>query len=318
MNDKITDEDKHIIDNLEQYLYNENNILITKDFIKETMSIIKKQLKKHDINYKVNDINLFITAMTHESYFINFIKNEKNWKIILQNIKNRNIQPRQLKKNWIDIQDSCYERLEFLGDSIIRLVVAEYLFERYNDKDEGFLTRLKMKIENGESLAYLSRCLGFDKYAIMAKYIELNGGRTKDDIGILGDIFESFIGALYLDSDKNLNICKLFIIHIIETRIDIASLLFHETNYKELLVKYYHQMKWADPTYETIEIREIGENKKKIFTMGIKDNNGVIVGRGEGVAKKKGEQLAAKEALSMYGQLDTDSECSEIEVDSDF
>jgi len=311
--------DQDIIDNIEQYLYNENNILITKDFIQNTMNLVKKEIKQNfDLTYKLNNINLFIEAMTHKSYAKPFIRNEKIIKITLQNIKNREISPQKLKKGWVDLKDTCYERLEFLGDSVIRLTVAEYLYNRYPDKDEGFMTRLKTKIENGESLAYLSRCLGFDKYAIIAKHIELNGGRAKDDIGILGDVFESFIGALYLDTDCNLNICKVFIIKLIETEIDIASLLFHENNYKEMLVRYYHKMRWEDPKYETLVIKEIGDNKKKLFIMGVKDNNNIVVGKGEGAAKKKGEQIAAREALLMYGELDTDSDCSEREVESDF
>jgi dsRNA-specific ribonuclease len=143
--------------------------------------------------------------------------------------------------------------------------------------------------------------------------VELNGGRTETDVGILGDIFESFIGALYLDSNCNLELCKIFVTHLIETKIDIAKLLHNETNYKDMLLKYFHKMKWTDPLYET---KITQDNKKRSFVMCVKDNNGKIIGTGEGNSKKKGEQIAAHKALELFGELNEDSEQSEIEIEA--
>ncbi len=303
-------DESQIQQNLELYLYNENNIQITKHAIEKILL---------NYNYEVKDINLFIEAMTHKSYMKQKYLTERHIKFIIQNIKNKNIEKTQIKsiKNMVKLQDKCYERLEFLGDSIIRLVVTEYLYQRYPTQDEGFLTKLKIKIENDKSLAFLSKTIGLDKYMIIAKYLELNNARIQDDIGILGDVFESFIGALYLDSGSNLSICKPFIINLIETEIDIASLLYNETNYKDMLVKYYHKMRWQDPVYKTQQILEIDLNKKKIFQMIILDNQNKIVGNGEATSKKKGEQIAAKRALQQYGELKCESETSEIEINHD-
>lgn len=302
-------EDKSITENLDKYLLNKHNVLITK-------SIIEKMLKKRHVEYKVNDINIFIEAMTHKSYIKSFINNERNVKYLVQNIKTKNITI-DMSCKIVKLQEKCYERLEFLGDSIIRLIVAEYLYTRYPDQDEGFLTKLKTKIENGESLSNFSKIIGLDKYMIISKHIELNGARNESEIGILGDVFEAFIGALYLDSKCDLALCKSFIVDILEDKIDIAEILFHETNFKDMLLKYFHKMKWQDPVYETTEIKEIDKSKKKIFVMSILDNNNKVVGRGEGNSKKKGEQYAAKQALDKYGELDSVSDESEIEVDSD-
>lgn len=311
-------EEKYILDNLEKYLINENNINITKKYIKSVLSIIKDELKINKIKYSISNINLYVEAMTHKSYLKTFAKNERNVKFLVQTVKNRNIQPIEFKNDIIGLKDTCYERLEYLGDSVIRLIVAEYLYKRYPDQCEGFLTKLKTKIENNESLAKLSKSIGLHDYMIIAKYVDLNNARSNEDIGILCDVFESFIGALFLDSGCDLNVCRLFIIKLIETKIDIASLLFNEDNYKDILLRYFHKMKWQDPIYETLDIIEIGDNKKKSFIMCIKDNNNKIVGKGSGSSKKKGEQLAAKHALERYGELLSEySDESEMEFDSD-
>lgn len=302
-------DDTLIINNINKYIINEKNVLISKKYI-------ENMLKSFGIKYKINNIELFIEAMTHKSYLNSFMNNERNIKYLIQNIKLRNIKPNN-GENILKLKDRCYERLEFLGDSVIRLVVAEYLYTRYPMQDEGFLTRLKTKIENGESLSRLSKILGFDKYIIISKHVDLNGARNEDDIGILGDVFEAFIGALYLDSKCLLDICKPFIIKLIEEKMDIAEMLFYETNYKDMLLKYFHKMKWQDPIYDTLNIKETGDTKKKIFTMCIKDNTDTIIGKGDGNSKKKGEQLAAKRALETYGELDNSSDESEIEIDSD-
>ncbi len=311
-------EDRHIIDNSEKYILNDANIHITEKYIKSVLHIIKEDMKQHKIKYSVANIDLYIEAMTHKSYLKTFINNDRNVKFLVQNVKNRNIQPIHKKNNVIGLKDRCYERLEYLGDSVIRLIVAEYLYNRYPEQDEGFLTKLKTKIENNESLAKLSRILGLNEYMIVSKHVDLNGARTEEDIGVLGDVFEAFVGALFLDSGCDLNLCKLFIIKLIETHIDIASLLFNEDNYKDMLLKYFHRMKWQDPVYDTLDTKEIGDNKKKSFVMCIKDNNNKIVGKGEGPSKKKGEQLAARQALERYGELiENCSDESEIEIDSD-
>ncbi len=232
-------DDNEIVTNNKLYLFNETNNLITKQFIEELLKSIKAEMKKQKIKYCVNDIDLFVEAMTHKSYLTNFIEDEKNSKFLIQNVKTRRMIHVQETNCKVLLKTKCYERLEFLGDSVIRLIVAEYLYNRYSDKDEGFMTRLKTKIENGESLANLCKIIDLNQYMIISKHVELNGGRTEPDVGILGDIFESFIGALYLDSNCNLELCKIFVTHLIETKIDIAKLLHNETNYKDMLLKYF-------------------------------------------------------------------------------
>jgi dsRNA-specific ribonuclease len=295
-NINIKDEDLYL------YVLNEHNKLIPKQHI-------EKVLKKYGINHKVKNLDRFRQAMTHSSYIERDLKNDR----IIKIIKEKNLQPIDDPKNAIPLQKDSYERLEFLGDSIIHCILAEYLFTRYEDEQEGFMTRLRTKIENGETLSELANVLGFQEYAIIARNIEQGGGREKN-INIFEDCFEAFIGALYLES--NFDTCKDFLISIIQKEVDISHLLYKETNFKDLLLQYYHKMKWEDPEYGLEETIGPDENGKKTFKMYVKgylrDNDDDIVwvkvGRGAGSSKKKGEQEAARQALLYFDVINEHSD----------
>jgi ribonuclease-3 len=89
-----------------------------------------------------------------------------------------------------------YERIEFLGDALLGMIVANYLYTRFPDQNEGFLSKIRTKIVNGRMLGYLSDKIGFPKFAIISKQVEETGGRN--NFKIMEDIFEAFIGALFL------------------------------------------------------------------------------------------------------------------------
>lgn len=292
----IKDEDLYL------YVLNENNKYITKNHI-------EKILKKYGVVHKIKNLERFQQAMTHSSYIERDLKNDRIVKII----KEKNIQPIDDPKKALPLQKQSYERLEFLGDSIIHCILADYLFNRYNDEQEGFMTRLRTKIENGETLSVLANILGLHEYAIIARNIEQVGGRDKN-VNIFEDCFEAFIGALYLESD--FDTCKNFMISLIQKEVDISHLLYKETNFKDLLLQYYHKMKWEDPEYGLDETIGPDENGKKIFKMYVKgythDNDDEIVwtkiGRGSGSSKKKGEQEAARQALLYYEVINENSD----------
>jgi dsRNA-specific ribonuclease len=295
-NINIKDEDLYL------YVLNENNKYITKQHI-------EKVLKRYGISHKVKNLQRFQQAMTHSSYVERDLKNDRIVKII----KEKNIQPIDDPKKAIPLQKDSYERLEFLGDSIIHCILAEYLFNRYEDEQEGFMTRLRTKIENGETLSELANILGFHEYAIIARNIEQIGGRDKN-FNIFEDCFEAFIGALYLESD--FDTCKKFIVSLIQKEVDIPQLLYKENNFKDLLLQYYHKMKWEDPEYGLEETIGPDENGKKIFKMYVKgytrDEDDEIVwtkiGRGSGSSKKKGEQEAARQSLLYYEVINENSD----------
>lgn len=260
--------------------YNIRNKLITD-------SDLKKIFNKYSLKIDVNNVNLYIQSLTHKSY----IKKEyyNNNLDIIKKYKTDEI---------IELRDYSNERLEFLGDTIIKAVISHYLFERYPAEDEGFMTKLKTKIEDKTSLARFAKLIGLDEFIIISIQNEQSGiSRVNDKI--LEDAFESFIGAMYLDS--GFNICKIFIRSILESEIDYSNLIFNDNNYKDQLLRYYHSNKWKHPLY--ILINETGVGNKKIFTMGLLDNNGKIFIEASDSSKRKAEQKVSKFALFKYNKL---------------
>ena len=152
--------------------------------------MIQKLLSVYDITYKIGNLETFQHAMTHTSYLKRDFKTDK----IVKMIKEKNLEPIMDPNKAIPLQDESYERLEYLGDSIIHAILAEYLFNRYPDRDEGFLTKLRTKIENGQTLARLAKDLGLHEYVLIARNIEQIGGRDKNS-HIFEDTFEAFLGA---------------------------------------------------------------------------------------------------------------------------
>lgn len=276
MDDDMNDFTLHIL--------NEKNKVINKDFIEAV-------LEKYGLKHKVKYLENFQRAMIHVSYLKKTVLADKTAKLI------KDVVPIDDPSKAMPLQDKSYERLEFLGDSVIHHAIARYLFDRYENEDEGFLTKLRTKLENKKNLAYISRKLNFNEYAIFARNIELTGGRMSN-ISIMEDIFEAFVGALSLET--NFENCKKFIINIMEREIDIAELIHTENNYKEMMMQYCHKMKWSDPIYATEEVMEEGTRRK--FRMNVKAN-GNIAGSGIGITKKEGEQNAARMALISYGVL---------------
>lgn len=265
--------------------YNEKNKLITD-------SDIILIGCKHGVQINVNNILIYIQSLTHKSYI------KKEYYNMHENILK---QAKESMPNVLELRDGSNERLEFLGDTIIKAVVSEYLFERYPEEDEGFMTRLKTKIENQKSLARFSRKIGLDEFIIISSQNEMGiVGRTNDKI--LEDIFESFIGAMYLDT--GFLTCKKFIRYILETEIDYADLIYNDDNFKDQLLRYYHSIKWEHPKYKVLH--EEGPPHKRIFTIGVLDNGEHIVGKGIDTSKRRAEQKASKLALYHFGKLNED------------
>tara|TARA_B100001093_G_C26744685_1_gene978291 strand:+ start:413 stop:1288 length:876 start_codon:yes stop_codon:yes gene_type:complete len=263
--------------------YNPNNILI-KDYQ------LKEILSNFGIKLNVVDINYFRVALTHKSY----IKKEFYNKNLNEMLKYKKKIP-----NVIDLQDESNERLEFLGDTVIKAVISEYLFERYPNQDEGFMTKLKTKIENRESLARWAKVIGLDKYIIIsAQNEESNNGRTNDKI--LEDAFESFIGALKKDTD--FETCNQLIRNLLENQVDWSEILFKDCNYKDQLQRYYHSLKWEHPKFDLVKDQHLSNNKR-FFTVKVMDNNKNTIAIATETSIKKAQQLASKLALYKFNKL---------------
>lgn len=206
---------------------------------------------------KPNDIHLYELAFLHESY-----SNENNL-------------------------NECYERLEYLGDAVLDLLVSEYLYNMDSTLTEGELTRIRSNYVCKQALYTYSIELGLEKYIKLGVGAELT--RRELD-SVVSDVFESFIGALYLD--LGLEAVKEFLSKTVILHIDNKEIFFHD--YKSEL-KLLCDQDGRIIIYDLIN--EEGESHDKTFTMAVLIN-GENCGTGVGGSKKEAEQNAAKVALN--------------------
>lgn len=188
-----------------------------------------------------------------------------------------------------------YERLEFLGDSVLSLAVNEYLFTRYPDEREGFMTRLKTKLVSGVCLAELATKLSLDRHIVMNRKAIEEGWSSNPKI--MEDCLEALIGCLYLD--QGLPAARLFIINLITAHIDHDSLK-RETNAKDALMGYCQQQKIALPEYRMLALSANAHTSSAKFTIQTFVDS-VPMGLGTGPTKKDAEQLSAQVALENLG-----------------
>jgi ribonuclease III len=187
-----------------------------------------------------------------------------------------------------DFLDSdSYERLEFLGDSVLDLVITEILFERFTTKDEGFMTQLRSKLVKGDALAGYSRQLG------LPSIIEL-GDRAKGqgieyNNSILSDIFEAIIGALY--KDRGYQVTRSFVERVLNTHLDIDKIAQLDDNYKSILMEYAQARRMKVPVYRVVG--ETGPAHDRMFIVEVWVGD-LRLGEGSGKSKKIAEQEAAK------------------------
>jgi ribonuclease-3 len=179
------------------------------------------------------------------------------------------------------------ERLEFLGDAVLGTIVAEYLFKLFPKKDEGFLTQMRSRIVNGQNLFLLSKKFGFD--------VLLNSKLTKDEqlsSSAYGDVFEAFIGALYLD--KGFDAAKKFVVeNVIKLHLDMNEIVSKDTDYKSQLQIMMQKQK---KTFEYKLIHEALAGKHKIYTIQLLIE-GHVEAEFEDKSKKAAEQKAAQLVL---------------------
>ena len=260
--------------------YNHNNKLITDNDI-------KKIFAQFNLTIEIKKIDLYIKSLTHKSY-------------IFSEYYDKNFDTKKISKpdNVVELREESNERLEFLGDTVIKSIIANYLFKRYPNEDEGFMTKLKTKIEDKNSLARFSKIIGLDEFILVSSQNEISGiSRVNDKI--LEDAFESFIGALFKDTDYYK--CKEFIEYILENYIDYSNLIYNDNNFKDQLLRYYHSQKWSHPEY--VLIKEEGYGNKKLFTIGLLNNNKKIFIKATDNSKRKAEQKVSKFALFKFNKL---------------
>ncbi|MCX7845852.1 MAG: ribonuclease III [Dictyoglomaceae bacterium] len=178
------------------------------------------------------------------------------------------------------------QRLEFLGDSVIGLVISEVLYKTYQDANEGLLSQIKNYLVKKDTLAKKAKRLGLNNFILLGKGEELQQGREKDSI--LADLFEAYIGALFLD--KGFEFVKKFIINIYKE--DLEKLEY-EVDWKTLLKRLLLSIN-KKPVYKLV--KEEGPQHKKRFFIELWIDNEKI-SEGEGSSKKQAEIQAAQRAF---------------------
>jgi len=251
--------DKYIFDP-----YNPLNIEVTEDEISNI-------LKKYGVDYKIQNFKLYKRAFVHKSY----VRRPD-----LENINN-NITVLAKPDNCLPLHTKSNERLEFVGDGVLECITKYYLYKRFPKENEGFMTEKKIVLVKNESIGKIAYDMGLHKWLILSKHTESK--QTRTNLKKLGCLFESFIGALFLDfnkisiSDDNkwfdnlfstgpgFQMVQIFVEHIFEKHVNWMELINNDDNYKNILqVKIQKEFK-TTPHY--MEISEY--NSDSGYNMGV-------------------------------------------------
>jgi ribonuclease III len=189
------------------------------------------------------------------------------------------------------------QRLEFLGDSVLGLLISEYLFRQFPECAEGELSSNRSKIVNRKSLAGFARSIRLGDYLLIGESADRQKIRSSESA--LADAFESFIGAVYID--KGIDGAKDFIMKHVVQHIAFNTIVSSEHNYKSRLIEYTQSHHLPNPLYSVL--REDGAEHEKTFTVAVHCSDSLL-GTGTAARKKDAEQLAAKEAMERFAAED--------------
>ncbi len=193
------------------------------------------------------------------------------------------------------INKQSNERLEFLGDAVLSLVIGEFLFKKYPLKEEGFLTEIRARIVNRASLGSIAKKIGLDTL-LCCQGSTLQKERFKF---VYGNALEALIGAVYLD--KGYPCCCYFILgRLLDIHIDLPALIQTDTNYKSQLVTWASRNR-KHIQFETVSEQRTGRARTFIAQVLVA---GQVAGQGKGSSKKEAEQGAAQAALAALVQVD--------------
>jgi ribonuclease-3 len=182
------------------------------------------------------------------------------------------------------------ERLEFLGDAVLDLVIGEYLYREFQNLPEGDLTKLRSRLVSGASLARHANDIGLGQFMLLST--SAFNALERGSVTLLADAYEALIAAIYLDG--GMGAARDFVYKQIITHSRRDELLHSDTNYKSMLLEYAQGRKMGVPRY--ITVNEEGPNHARTFSVEVLVA-GVVQGAGQGRSKKEAEQMAAKLAV---------------------
>jgi ribonuclease-3 len=218
------------------------------------------------IGRRINNPAYFEQALLHRSY--------------LQIIEDKNI--------------ASNERLEFLGDSILNMLIGEFLFHRYNEIQEGELTKLRSRLVNRKALTLCARAIRLERFILLNASAEQSLVQGNDSL--LADAFEAILAALYLDNDSTLAPAKEFLARTILTPQMFEKILFIDENFKSILLEFLQSQGLGAPRY--VVVHEEGPDHERVFTVEVfAGSDPECKGQGKGRSKKEAEQQAAAAAI---------------------
>lgn len=279
MNNNMNDEDIVVVknpDGSEKLVfdpYNPLNITISENDIRSI-------LKKYNIDVPITNYTLYRRAFIHRSYTRR--PDEEN--------KLNNIEIADKPENCLPLSTKSNERLEFLGDGILECVTKYYLYRRFPKENEGFMTEKKIVLVKNESIGRLAYEMGLHKWLVMSKHAECK--QTRTNIKKLGCLFEAFIGALFLDTNKidikddnwysnmfvtgpGFQVVQKFVENVFESHVDWTSLVNNDENYKNLLQVMIQKEFKITPHYMEVEDHdsEIGYHMGVYLCLGQSPHN---------------------------------------------
>ncbi len=184
------------------------------------------------------------------------------------------------------------ERLEFLGDSILNMLIGEFLFHRYGDIQEGELTKLRSRLVNRKALTICARMVQLERTILLNTSAVQSLEQGNDSL--LADAFEAVVAAIYLDSGCSLIPVKNFLARTLLTPDTIEKVLYIDENFKSILLEHVQAQGLGAPRY--IVVHEEGPDHERVFTVQVLVANDPL-GEGRGRSKKEAEQAAAAEAV---------------------
>jgi ribonuclease-3 len=262
-------------------------------------------LKRYGWKGRIRNFSLFAQACCHKSY----VDRPEIWQEQAEQGEDIQIAPRP--DDCLPLRKVDNEELEFIGDRVLGIIIASYVSKRYPGQGEGFMTRILSRIVNNKQLGELAKVVGMGKWIILSRHMEeiCNG---RNNLRILGSMFEAWFGALYLqeeDVGRGLQQCNDFLVRIIERHIDFVQIIIEDTNYKDQLLRKFQALYHVPPRYK--EIAVVGPPHDRIFTMGVLDPNEKILTTATARNKKVAEQEASRLALE---QLDPSIELPVMEM----
>jgi dsRNA-specific ribonuclease len=238
---------------------NPANQLITKKEVEDILNHFGN-IGHNSTRLEINQLDHYQCAFVHETYF----------QAVQTMTQTKGSFISGIHFDYIPMESS--QRLEFLGDNVLKAVLGRYLMERFGSEREGFLTRLKIKIENKDALYKIAVKLGFKKFLLLSLETEnvtlLDIDRGRNTPSYYEDAFESFLGSILMDFGEHGYVyADRFFRGVLENVIDFADLISTNDNFKDSLQRFFQSNRWDTPSYK--ELKEPGESVpvyRQVFT----------------------------------------------------